>query len=164
MRRFANLADAGAQLAGLVAQELAPDADAPVLVLAAIPNGAPVAIEVAAALGVRAVPLPVERTEDGPRIGALPACAGAQVVVVDDGVETGSVARAAAAAIRPAAPDALVLAVPVCPREAMADLGLRYDRIIAVERPFGRRSLAWHFDDFDTMDADAALALLEAQG
>jgi predicted phosphoribosyltransferase len=160
MRRFANLADAGVRLAPRVAQDLVPGSGSPVIVLAAIPNGAPVAIPVAAALGVRALPLPVDRTDDGPVIGALPGLEGARVIVVDDGVETGSVARAAAAAIRPATPSELVLAVPVCPREAMADLGLRYDRIIAVERPFGRRSLAWHFDDFDTIDVDRAMALL----
>jgi predicted phosphoribosyltransferase len=160
MRRFANLADAGAQLAPLVAEALATGTDARVIVLAAIPNGVPVALPVATALGVTARAMPVERTDDGPRIGALPELAGACVVVVDDGVETGSVARAAAAAIGPANPVELVLAVPVCPREAMADLGLRYDRIIAVEQPFGRRSLAWHFDDFDTIDAARAMALL----
>ena len=167
MRRFANLADAGSRLGAIVADELsdAPDAgDVPTIVLAVTPNGVPVALPVAAALGSPATALPVERSPDGPRIGALPSVAGARVLVVDDGVETGSVARAAAAAIRPLGPASLILAVPVCPHEAVADLGPRFDRIIAIERPFGRRALAWHFEDFDTIDERAAVALLDAQG
>lgn len=164
MRRFANLADAGNALAAHVADDLADAVDAPVVVLAAIPNGVPVALPVCAVLGVRAQALPVERSAAGPVIGSLPQLAGCRVVVVDDGVETGSVARAAAVAIREQAPVEIVLAVPVCPREAMADLTRRYDRIIALERPFGRRSLAWHYDDFDTIDAERAVALLAGQG
>ena len=167
MRRFVNLADAGAQLAALVVEQLGQldDAsDAPTIVLAAIPNGVPVALPVAAALGVNACALPVERHDDGPVIGPVPGVHGARVLIVDDGVETGSVARAAAAALRAEGPAELILAAPVCPREAMTDLGQRYDRIIAVERPFGRRSLAWHFADFDTIDPEQAMALLDAQG
>lgn len=163
MRRFANLADAGRQLAETLVEQRADldsVSDAPLIVLAAIPNGVPVALPVAAALGVMAHALPVERAEAGPVIGPLPAVEGARVIVVDDGVETGSVARAAAAAIRPLRPAALILAVPVCPHEASAELGRRYDRIIAVERPFGRRALGWHFDDFDTIDPVRAMALL----
>ena len=162
MKRFANLADAGRALAECVLADIGADASS--IVLAAVPNGVPVALPVAAALGVSAAPLPVERRDEGPVIGALPEVSGRRVIIVDDGVETGSVARAAASAVRALGPERLVLAVPVCPRDAMADLVRRYDAIIAVERPFGRRSLAWHFDDFDTLEPDAALAMLRAQG
>ena len=167
MRRFANLADAGHRLAAVVRESLTTGSDAgdvATILLAVLPNGVPVALPIAAALGIRVTALDVERSDDGPRIGALPALAGARVLVIDDGVETGSVARAAAAAIRPLAPASLILAVPVCSHEAVADLGPRYDRIIAIERPFGRRALSWHFDDFDTIDAPRAWALIDAQG
>ena len=161
MNRFANLADAGRALADRVVEVLDPEA-AP-QILAVIPNWVPVALPIAAALGIAAVALPVERTDAGPVIAEVPDVSGRIVIVVDDGVETGAVARAAATAIRPHAPAELVLAVPVCSREAMADLGHRYDRIIALAQPFGRRSLAWHFDDFDTIDAPVAMTLLAAQ-
>ena len=82
--------------------------------------------------------------------------------MIDDGVETGSVARAAAIALRELKPRRLVLAVPVCSREAMAGLARLYDEIIAVDRPLGRRALAWHYDDFDTIDDATATRLLEA--
>ena len=43
-----------------------------------------------------------------------------------------------------------MLAVPVCPREALADLALRYDDVVAPVRPLVRRSLTWHYETFDT--------------
>jgi predicted phosphoribosyltransferase len=161
MKSFANLADAGRALAALVQQEFSEASD--VIVLAAMPNGVPVAIQVAAVLGVRATGLPIDRTGDGPVIGALPDAADRVVIVIDDGAETGSVARAAAIALRELKPRRLVLAVPVCSREAMAGLAHLYDEIIAVDRPLGRRALAWHYDDFDTIDDATATRLLEAQ-
>lgn len=161
MKSFANLADAGRALAALVQVEFTDASD--VSVLAAIPNGVPVALPVAAVLGVRVTGLPIDRTGDGPVIGTLPDAADRVVIVIDDGVETGSVARAAAIALRELKPRRLVLAVPVCSREAMAGLAHLYDEIIAVDRPLGRRALAWHYDDFDTIDEAAATRLLEAQ-
>ena len=44
--------------------------------------------------------------------------------------------------------------------EAIAGLQPGYDRIVALVRPVARRSLAGHFDDFDTIDEAAALRLL----
>jgi predicted phosphoribosyltransferase len=158
---FDNLADGGRQLASAVEQAMAGDA---CLVLAAIPNGVPVALPVASALGVRAHALPVDRSGPSPTV-ALPEADvdGRTVIVVDDGVETGSVARAAATALKGAGPARLVLAVPVCSRQAMADLAGLYDEIIAIDRPLARRSLAWHFRDFDVIDEATALALLAGQ-
>ena len=157
---FANLADAGRRLAELV-RSVGPWHEP--LVLAAIPNGVPVALPVARALGTVVEALPIERTDAGPLIHAVPDVAGRVVLVVDDGVETGSVARAAAAALRPLGPAELVLAVPVCSREAEATMQQLYDRVIAVERPMGRRALSWHFDDFDTIDEAYAWMLLSDQ-
>ena len=41
-----------------------------------------------------------------------------------------------------------MLAVPVCPRDAVADLRGRYDDIVALDRPLVRRSLRWHDESF----------------
>ena len=70
------------------------------------------------------------------------------MLVVDDGVETGTAARAVVAALREAGAAYVALAVPVCPREAEADLRRRYDDVIAVTKPLVRRSLRWHYDTF----------------
>ena len=159
MSDFANLADGGRQLAPELALALvdAPDA----IILAALPNGVPVAIGIRETLDVPVRALPVERLDDGAVVEQVPGLEGRTVVVVDDGVETGSVARAAAAALRASHVGRLVLAVPVCPRDALADLHRRYDLVVAVAKPMGRRSLSWHYDDFDTIDDGQARRMLE---
>jgi predicted phosphoribosyltransferase len=156
---FANLADGGRRLGPLLAEALAGE-EAPLL-LAAIPNGVPVVEGIRETLPAELRALPVERSVSGAVVPPLAGVAGRCVVVVDDGVETGTVARAAAAALREAGAARLVLAVPVCPRDAMADLHLRYDLVVAVAKPMGRRDLAWHYADFDTIEEAGALAALD---
>lgn len=157
---FANLADAGAQLARTVRRVVS---DPDPLILAAMPNGVPVALPVAAALGVRAHALAVDRSGGEPRIDPpTQPIESRTVIVIDDGVETGAVARAAATALQSAG--RLILAVPVCSHEILADLRQRYDLVVAVDKPLGRRSLAWHYVDFDVIDEAAAVALLDGQG
>lgn len=158
MTDFANLVDGGRRLGPLLRDAMADEADT--VLLAAIPNGVPVAVGIREAYGRPVRALPVQRTDAGASVAAIPDLAGRTVIVVDDGVETGSVARAAASALRESGVARLVLAVPVCPREALADLQHRYDLIVAVARPLARRSLTWHYADFDTIDEAEALRLL----
>lgn len=157
MKEFANLADGGRQLADLLAAHLAGGTSvlAPIL-----PNGVPVALAIAEAVGLPVVPLAAQRTDNGVVIEVRPEHVGSTMLVVDDGVETGTAARAAVQALREAGADRVLLAVPVCPREALADLTLRYDDVIAVTTPLVRRSLAWHYEDFDTIDEAEALRRL----
>ena len=142
--RFADLSDAGRQLAEL----LTPDVVADAVVLAVPPDGVTVAAAVATALGLEVAPLLTTRDDDGVSVDVPVDVAGRRVIVVDDGVETGTAARAVGAALRQAGAAYVVLAVPVCPREAEADLRHRYDEVIAVTRPLVRRSLRWHYDTF----------------
>lgn len=139
--RFADLADGGRALAPLVAVlELGA-----VAVLGVEPRGLPAAREVARALGTTAVALPVDRDDAGVRPRLPDGLAGRAVVVVDEGVETGTTALGVVAALREAGVVEAVLAVPVCPREVEARLGRAYDRVVAVVRPLARRSLDWHY-------------------
>ena len=158
MTDFANLVDGGRRLGPLLGVALADLAD-PVL-LAAIPNGVPVALGVVESVSAPLRALRVRRSDDGVEVEPLNDLAGRAVVVIDDGVETGTVARAAAAALREAQVGTLVLAVPVCPKETMADLKHRYDLIVAVSTPIARRDLTWHYADFDTIDEATAMRLL----
>jgi predicted phosphoribosyltransferase len=156
--RFADLADAGRAVARLVQPETGAWPD-PVLV-PVLPNGVPVVLGMVETLALPVVPLRAHRSDDGVVIDAPEGMAGRTAIVVDDGVETGTVARAAAPILREAGVARLVLAVPVCSREASAHLDLVYDEVIAAVRPLGRRSLAWHFEDFDTVDDAQAVAML----
>lgn len=157
-QEFANLRDAGRRLATPLEALVAGHPDAVLAPL--LPNGVPVVLGLLTSLHLPVVPLPASRTHDGVEVEASAALAGRTVVVVDDGVETGTAARAAVPALRDAGAAHLVLAVPVCPREAMAHLALMYDDVVTVATPMVRRSLAWHYEEFDTVDETEALRLL----
>jgi predicted phosphoribosyltransferase len=160
MTGFADLADGGRQLAPLVG-EAASGMRQPLL-LAIVPNGVPVAEPIADALGLPLVGVLLDREGD-PCVTTLPEVAGRDVIVVDDGVETGTAARLVGAAAREAGAERLMLAVPVCPRQAEAGLQSIYDEIVAIDRPLGRRDLRWHYADFDTIDEAEALRRLDAR-
>ena len=99
-------------------------------------------------LGLPLEVLVVTVTDHGVTVEVPVEIVGRRVLVVDDGVETGTAARAVVAALREAGAAYDALAVPVCPREAEADLRRRYDEVIAVTKPLVRRSLRWHYDTF----------------
>ena len=160
MTGFANLADGGAQLVPEVRARVS--ALAHPCLLAIMPNGVPVAEPIADALGLPLLAAPLDR-DDEPMVGALPDVAGRAVVVVDDGVETGTAARLVGEAARSAGAAYLLLAVPVCPREAMPAMERVYDAVIALDRPLVRRDLRWHFADFDTIDQPEAQRRLDAR-
>ena len=144
MTRFVDLADGGRQLAPLVAPLLS---EATVVVSMGA-GGVVTGAAVAEALGITVTPLVATRTDDGVAVEVTLDVDGLDVVVVDDGVETGTAARAVARALRDAGAAHVVLAVPVCPREAEADLRYRFDAVVAVTRPLARRSLQWHYGTF----------------
>ncbi len=160
MTDFANLADAGRQLGPVLMQAMIDVPDP--LLLAVIPNGVPVAIGILESYSVPVRGLPVLRSDAGAGMAPDPALAGRHVIVVDDGVETGTVAFAAAAALADSGVASAVLAVPLCSRESLASLQHRYVQVVALKKPFVRRNLAWHFADFDTIDEAEALGLLAA--
>jgi putative phosphoribosyl transferase len=91
---------------------------------------------------------------------ALPPLAGRCVIVVDDGLATGSTARAALRSLRAAQAAHLVLAVPVAPCSAAESLRAEADQVIIVATP-GRFSSVgeWYLAFGQLTDADV-LALL----
>jgi predicted phosphoribosyltransferase len=142
--RFADLADAGRQLAALLPPELVEGC----VLVGVPPGGVKVAVAVSALVGLALEPLEVTVTDHGVTVEVPVDLDGRRVIVVDDGVETGTAARAVVTALRAAGAAYVVLAVPVCPREVEADLRRRYDDVIAVTTPLVRRSLRWHYESF----------------
>lgn len=151
MKRLANLADGGAQLAALLGTPTPGAA-----VLAIIPNGVPAAEIIAREKDLSLLGVRLDRM-DVPAVIDLPDLTGRPVIVVDDGVETGTAARLVGTALREQGAGPLTLAVAICPREAEATLAQIYHTIVAVERPFVRRDLRWHYVDFDTISESDAL-------
>lgn len=147
MADFLDLTDAGTKLAPHVMGR----AKDPV-VLGVAPNGVPVAAVVATAIGAPLKQLTVIRSDDGVSVSEVPDVTGCEVIVVDDGVETGTAARAIAHALRDRDPAKLILAVPVCPRQEGGSLALLYDEVIAVVQPLARRSLRWHYANAEWLE------------
>ncbi len=158
MSDFANLRDAGRQLGPLLAGALAGIEDP--LLLAVIPNGVPVALGIQEEFDIPVRGLAAQRSDAAVLIVPDADLAGRNVVIVDDGVETGTVARAAATAMVESGVASVTLAVPGGSREALATLQHRYDRVVALVRPMVHRSLAGHYDDFDVIDEVEAHRLL----
>jgi len=140
-QRFVDLEHAACELAAVVPVRVDGRID---LVLALGEAASSIAGVVAQQMECDCVVLPIARG-DAPMIGTDPDCAGRSVLVVDRGVETGQAAMLAAGALREVGVARLILAVPVCPRQAEWTLAGAYDDIIALHRPLGRRSLQWHF-------------------
>lgn len=159
MTKFASLFDAGVELGSLL-HELPSDC-----ILAPImPNGVPVALGIESVVGLRdVVPVHVVRTDAGVQVVGCDLGSGADgrvVIVVDDGVETGTAARAVGGWLKDRGVVESVLAVPVCPRTAANNLQFLFGSIISVNAPLGTQALSWHFEDFDVIDLETAAALL----
>ncbi|MBM7806046.1 putative phosphoribosyltransferase [Geodermatophilus bullaregiensis] len=87
-----------------------------------------------------------------------PALTGRTVVLVDDGLATGSTVRAALTAVRAARPAAVVVAVPVGAVDACATLDADEVVCLLTPSPFG--AVGRYYDDFgETTDDEVRAAL-----
>ncbi len=89
--------------------------------------------------------------------------AGRVVVVVDDGIATGSTARAACEVARAEGASRVVLAVPVAPIDWTERLAAAADELVCVETPEPFRAVGQFYADFtQTTDAEVIACLNEA--
>ena len=89
--------------------------------------------------------------------------AGRTVVVVDDGIATGSTMRAAVAALRARQAARIVVAVPVGARETCQDLAREADELVCPSTPAGFHAVGQYYDDFSQTTDDEIRALLSAK-
>jgi len=90
--------------------------------------------------------------------------AGATVIVIDDGVATGTTIRAAMKALRRRHQARLVLAVPVAPADTVAELRAEADEVICLAQPEPFHAIGLHYGDFHQVSDDEVLAALRAAG
>jgi len=88
--------------------------------------------------------------------------AGTTVIVVDDGIATGTTMRAALKALRRRKPRRLVLAVPVAPHDTLLALEREVDRVICLAEPYPFRAIGLHYADFHQVEDDEVIAALDA--
>src|SRR5665647_3902850 len=86
--------------------------------------------------------------------------AGQVVIVVDDGIATGTTTRAALQAIRKQKPKELVLAVPVAPRDTIAELREEVDALICLETPEPFLAIGYFYRDFAQVGDEEVMAIL----
>jgi putative phosphoribosyl transferase len=86
---------------------------------------------------------------------AAPDVEGRTVILIDDGLATGSTMRAAATALRHMRPSKIIVAVPVAAAETCADLRSEVDEVIcgATPEPFMAVG-AWYSDFEQTSDEE----------
>ncbi|HUY20460.1 MAG TPA: phosphoribosyltransferase family protein [Candidatus Binataceae bacterium] len=88
--------------------------------------------------------------------------AGRTVIVVDDGIATGSSIRAALRGIRRQQPARLILAVPVAPPEIIEALRGEADEIVCLETPAEFYAVGQFYRDFHQVSDDEVKAILQS--
>jgi len=88
---------------------------------------------------------------------------GRTVIIVDDGIATGGTVKAALRGARKNRPARLVLAVPVAPPEALAELEGECDELVCLAAPEPFYAVGAHYGDFtQTSDAEVISLLSQA--
>lgn len=85
---------------------------------------------------------------------------GKTVILVDDGLATGSTMRAAAAGLQALKPARLVVAVPVAARETCEELAGEVDEVVCAATPDPFVSVGSWYEDFTQTEDDEVHALL----
>ena len=88
--------------------------------------------------------------------------AGRTVIVVDDGIATGATARAALEVARAHGARRVVLAIPVAPPDAVAELGTVADEVVALRTPTPFSAVGEWYADFSQTSDDEVVRLLRA--
>jgi putative phosphoribosyl transferase len=98
----------------------------------------------------------LDRRERAYRSGRpAPDIEGRTVILVDDGLATGSTMRAAVAALRALNPAEIVVAVPVGAAQVCDELALEADRVVCAMTPEPMAAISMWYDDFtQTTDAE----------
>lgn len=86
---------------------------------------------------------------------------GRTVVLVDDGLATGATMRAALRSVRAAGPARVIVAVPVAPAEAVAQVRREADEIVCLEMPDPFLAVGAWYDDFAQVSDEEVRAVLE---
>jgi predicted phosphoribosyltransferase len=107
----------------------------------------------------------LRRREEVFREGREPlALAGATVVLVDDGVATGSTMKAAIDAVREAGAARIVVAIPLAPDDTLRELRAKADEVICLETPSPFWAVGQGYRDFpQVQDEEVRRILSEAR-
>jgi len=91
----------------------------------------------------------------------FPSLAGKVVVVVDDGMATGSSVSAAVLSIKKRGPKEVVVAVPVAPSDAVETLTEDGNRVVCLETPGAFFAIGEFYGDFEQVDDEEVREILD---
>ncbi len=86
---------------------------------------------------------------------------GKTVVLVDDGIASGTTVRAALQAVRLRRPARLVLAIPVAPQDVVAALRPDVDDLVCLSQPPYFRAVGVHYADFHQVSDDEVIRIMD---
>ena len=105
----------------------------------------------------------LERREREYRGGRPPLdVSGLTVILVDDGIATGSSMRAAIRALRQMKPARIVIAVPVAPPSTCSQLQFDVDELVCLEMPEPFYGVGQFYDDFTQVSDEKVRELLDS--
>lgn len=87
---------------------------------------------------------------------------GRTVIVIDDGLATGSTMRAAAAALRPQGPSRIIIAVPVAAEQTCDEFRADVDDIVCAITPEPFHAVGLWYEDFSQTTDEEVRELLDA--
>ncbi len=90
----------------------------------------------------------------------IPNLDGKIVIIVDDGIATGSTMRIAMRMIRMQNPERIVVAAPVGPPEVVDMLKTEADEIVCLETPFPFFAIGQFYESFPQVEDEEAIAIL----
>lgn len=86
---------------------------------------------------------------------------GRTVIVIDDGLATGSTMVSALHALRAKGPAKLICAVPVAPPETIEKVAGYCDEVVCLETPFDFRAVGQFYMEFPQVEDDEVIAILK---
>lgn len=95
------------------------------------------------------------------RVGRPPLeISGRAVIIVDDGIATGSTVAAAVMVARDRGADYVIIAIPVAPREALPQLERIADEVVVLETPHPFHAVGKGYREFGRIDDGEVVAIL----
>jgi predicted phosphoribosyltransferase len=83
------------------------------------------------------------------------------VIIVDDGIATGSTVKAALASIRKKGAKTVVIAVPVCPPSSVQELEKEADHVVCLQSPESFMAIGQFYENFTQTTDEEVVRLLK---
>lgn len=92
---------------------------------------------------------------------SYPSLKGLDVIVVDDGIATGSTMKAALASVKNRGAASVTVAVPVCPPSTIEELNEMADRVVCLYTPEYFQAIGQFYTDFSQTTDEEVIKLLQ---